>query len=229
MTAQLGQVQAEEEETAFGDAEFQRTDRLLLIGCLLSGTMVVGPFGAILLLIALQRHRRLSRAGRNPRPWIATVVGTFCLVDGSINFFAWTLDTFAHDTVIGHTFITGYGRMFDGAFFVHYNSGALGGVANHTEKMWQILAISMVMPLRMVSAWAFLQMRSWGLHFMRVSGWLYGMLWVGYTMAMSEDYQERLGRSIYHVPGWWLFNLFYLSPFFTLPYLYTLQARDWRR
>jgi hypothetical protein len=34
---------------------------------------------------------------------------------------------------------------------------------------------------------------------------------------MSLDYQQRLGASIYHVPGWWLFNLFYLSPFFTIP------------
>jgi len=29
--------------------------------------------------------------------------------------------------------------------------------------------------------------------------------------------------------GWWLFNLFYLSPMFVLPYLYTVDKRQWNR
>jgi len=44
-----------------------------------------------------------------------------------INFLPWSLDSFAHDTVLGRTFITGYGRFFDGAFFLDYNKGALVG------------------------------------------------------------------------------------------------------
>ena len=188
-------------EEPLGDADFQRADRWLLVGCLLSGTMIVGPFGAIPLVYGLNQHLRLQRAGRSPRSFVVTIVGTFCMIDASINFFAWTLDTFASTTVVGHTFITGYGRMFDGAFFHNYGSGALGGVANHSEKMWQILAITIVMPLRFVAAWAFLQMRSRGLHFMRVTSWLYGMLWVGYTLAMSLDFATREAISVYNVPG----------------------------
>jgi len=67
------------------------------------------------------------------------------------------------------------------------------------------------MPMRVVSAWAFLQMKTWGLHFMKISGWLYLFLWVGYTMAMSLDFPERMANSEFGM-GWWLFNLFYLSP-----------------
>jgi len=224
-------MSAEVSATVWNDVEAQvkKADRLLLIGCVLSGTMVLGPIGAVPLVIALVRLRRLTVAGFVARPWAASVIGTFCLIDGTINFFAWTLDTFAHTTVIGETFITGYGRLFDGAFFIGYNTSSLGGVANDPEKMWQILAIAMVMPLRVVSALAFLQMKAWGLHFMRVSGWLYGMLWVGYTMAMAQDHEARFGESLFGVPGWWLFNLFYLSPFFVLPYLYTLKASQWNR
>lgn len=204
-------------------------DVLLLIGLVLCGTMLTGPFGAIPLAVALVRCHRRAQAGVARRPWSVTVVGAFCFIDGCINFMPWSLDLLGSHTVIGHTFMTGYGRMFDGAYWVHYNQGALGGTANHTEKMWQVLAVAILMPMRIVGSWAFLQLRRWGLHFMQVTGWLYLMLWVGYTMAMSLDYQQRLGASLYHVPGWWLYNLFYLSPVFVIPYAYTVDERFWRR
>ncbi len=104
-------------------------DGWLLVGCILSGTMILGPIGPIVLGIALWKLYKSVKAGTNVRPWAATIIGTFCLVDGLINFSPWTFDTFAHNTVLGETFITGYGRFFDGAFYLDYNSGALGGVA----------------------------------------------------------------------------------------------------
>jgi hypothetical protein len=207
---------------------FEANDGLLLVGCILSGTMILGPVGPIVLGVALWKLYKSVKAGINVRPWAATVIGTFCMVDGLINFSPWTFDTFAHNTVLGETFITGYGRFFDGAFFLKYNTGALGGVANHSEKMWQYLAVFILMPMRIVSAWAFLQMRTWGLHFMKISGWLYLFLWVGYTMAMSLDFPERMANSEFGM-GWWLFNLFYLSPMFVLPYLYTVDKSKWNR
>jgi uncharacterized protein (DUF983 family) len=203
-------------------------DGWLAAGVFLCGTMLLGPFGAIPLIIGLVKLWRSVKAGTNVRPWAATVIGAFCMIDGMINFMPWSLDTFAHNTVLGETFMTGYGRFFDGAFFLHYNQGALGGVENHTEKMWQLLAVFVVMPMRVVSAWAFLQMKTWGLHFMKISSWLYLLLWTGYTMALSLDFQERMATSMFGM-GWWLFNLFYLSPMFVLPYLYTVDKRQWNR
>lgn len=203
-------------------------DGWLAAGVFLCGTMLLGPFGAIPLIIGLAKLHRSVKAGTNVRPWAATVIGAFCMIDGMINFMPWTLDTFAHNTILGETFITGYGRFFDGAFFIHYNQGALGGVENHTEKMWQFLAVFIIMPMRIVSAWAFMQMKTWGLHFMKISSWLYLLLWTGYTMALSLDFQERMTTSEFGM-GWWLFNLFYLSPMFVLPYLYTVDKRKWNR
>jgi hypothetical protein len=203
-------------------------DGWLAAGVLACGTMLLGPFGAIPLIIGLVKLRRSVKAGTNVRPWAATVIGTFCMIDGMINFLPWSMDTFAHNTVLGETFMTGYGRFFDGAFYLNYNSGALGGVANDAEKMWQFLAVFILMPMRTVSAWAFLQMKTWGLHFMKISGWLYLFLWVGYTMAMSQDFSARMANSEFGM-GWWLFNLFYLSPMFVLPYLYTVDKRQWNR
>lgn len=204
-------------------------DSWLLVGTILSGTMILGPIGPIVLAIALWKLFKSVRTRTNVRPWAATIIATFCMVDGLINFSPWTFDTFAHNTVLGQTFITGYGRFFDGAFYLDYNSGALGGVANTTEKMWQYLAVFILMPMRVVSAWAFLQMRTWGLHFMKVSSWLYLFLWAGYTMAMSLDFPERMATSEFGVAGWWMFNLFYLSPVFVLPYLYTVDKSRWNR
>ena len=204
-------------------------DGWLLVGCILSGTMLLGPIGPIILGIALWKLWKSVRDGTNRRPWSVTVIGTFCLVDGLINFVPWSLDTFAFSTVLGETFITGYGRFFDGAFYLDYNSGALGGVANHPEKVLQFLAVFIVMPLRVVSAWAFMQMRTWGLHFMKVSAWLYLMLWFGYTIAMCLDFPDRMGSSEFGVAGWWMFNLFYLSPVLIMPYLYTLDNSRWKR
>ncbi len=183
-------------------------DGWLAAGILSCGTMLLGPFGAIPLIIGLVKLWRSVKAGTNVRPWAATVIGTFCMIDGMINFLPWSLDSFAHNTVLGETFITGYGRFFDGAFYLNYNSGALGGVANHSEKMWQYLAVFILMPMRVVAAWAFLQMRTWGLHFM--------------------NFPERMANSEFGL-GWWLFNLFYLSPMFVLPYLYTVDKRQWNR
>ena len=54
------------------------------------------------------------------------------------------------------------------------------------------------------------------------------MLWTGYTMALSLDFEERIGSSEFGL-GWWLFNLFYLSPVFVLPYLYTVDKTRWNR
>jgi hypothetical protein len=214
--------------TTQGHKWIEPADGWLGAGILLSGTMLLGPFGAIPLFVGFYKLWKSVRAGTNVRPWAATVIGTFCMIDGMINFMPWSMDTFAHNTVLGRTFITGYGRFFDGAFFINYNHGALGGVANHTEKMWQLMAVFIVMPMRVVSAWAFLQMKTWGLHFMKISSWLYLMLWAGYTMGLSLDYQERMTTTEFGL-GWWLFNLFYLSPIFVLPYLYTLDKTKWSR
>lgn len=218
-------------DSAGGEAArwVEPADGWLLAGCILSGTMILGPIGPLVLAIAVGKLWKSVKRGTNARPWAATIIGTFCMIDGLINSSPWSFDTFAHNTVLGQTFITGYGRFFDGAFYLNYNSGALGGVANHSEKMWQYLAVFILMPMRVVSAWAFMQMRTWGLHFMKVSGWLYLFLWVGYTMAMSMDFPERVARSEFGVAGWWLFNLFYLSPLFVLPYLYTVDKTRWRR
>jgi hypothetical protein len=211
-----------------GSRWVEPADGWLATGILLSGTMLLGPFGTIPLFIGLYKLLRSVKAGTNVRPWAATVIGTFCMIDGMINFMPWSMDTFAHNSALGKTFITGYGKFFDGAFFYHYNQGALGGVENHGEKMWQLLAVFIVMPMRTVSAWAFLQMRTWGLHFMKISGWLYMTLWAGYTMAMSLDFPVRMANSEFGL-GWWLFNLFYLSPMVVLPYLYTVDKRRWCR
>ena len=101
------------DEDALGKSGHRRwvepADGWLAAGILACGTMLLGPFGAIPLFIGLYKLWRSVKAGTNVRPWAATVIGSFCMIDGMINFMPWSLDTFAHNTVLGETFITGYG------------------------------------------------------------------------------------------------------------------------
>ena len=71
-------------------------------------------------------------------------------------------------------------------------------------------------------------MKTWGLHFMKISGWLYLFLWVGYTMAMSLDFPERMANSEYGM-GWWLSQPLLPLADVVLPYLYTVNKRQWSR
>ena len=96
------------DEPATNSRWVEPADGWLAAGILSCGTMLLGPFGAIPLIIGLVKLWRSVKAGTNVRPWAATVIGTFCMIDGMINFLPWSLDSFAHNTVLGRTFITGY-------------------------------------------------------------------------------------------------------------------------
>lgn len=45
---------------------------------------------------------------------------------------------------------------------------------------------------------------------------------------MTMQFDERMGNTEFGM-GWWLFNLFYLSLFLLLPYLYSVDTKRWCR
>ena len=38
-----------------------------------------------------------------------------------------------------------------------------------------------------------------------------------------------MGGSLNGVTGWWIFNIFYMTPFLTLPWLYAVSRQKWNR
>lgn len=208
-----------------------KTDPWILVGSSLCGTMLLGFIGVIPLIYVLMKERQSVKEGTNLRPLSVTLVGLLCFQDGFANLLSYSLDTWASHTVIGKTFlVNGYGRHFDMAWVNGYNTGLIPGVENTAEKVWQLVCIFILFPLRVVATWAFIQMKSWGLHFLRITSWLYLLVWIGYLLTITIDSQWRMADSDLGVIGWWVFNFpFTVVPPLTLVYLYSIDDRYWNR
>jgi hypothetical protein len=207
----------------------KRGDRWYLAGCLICGTWILGPLGAVVLLYGLYLMRKADKAGVRLRPWAITLVGGFIMVDTSVNMIAWGFDLLpAHDTTLGRSLWIDYGLMVDGAYIFDYNTLALGGVADHGEKSVQIAMVLMSMPIKLAATWGFMKMKRWGLHWMIISYWMYFLIWMIYLPNMLMDFDLRNGASEYGVIGFWLLvNIPFLGPLVLLPYLHTINTRNW--
>jgi hypothetical protein len=206
-----------------------RADKWYITGCLICGTWVLGPIGAVILIYGLLLMRRAEKAGAKIRPWAITLVGGFILVDTSVNMVAWGFDLFpAHDTLVGRSLWVDYGRLVDGAYMLYHNSTAFGGVADHGEKSVQIAMVVMSMPIKLAACFGFLKMKRWGLQWMIISYWMYFLIWMIYLPNMLFDFPLRYGASGTGVLGFWLLvNVPFLGPLVLLPYLHTVRGEDW--
>ena len=215
-------------ESTGGAAEenplMKRADRFLLIGIVLGGTWAFGVFSIPFLWIAYRLMSQAQREGRLTRPWAVTIIGTFCLIDASVNFIGWGTDLFmAHDTTLMRTLWPGYGKLVDGAYYIDYNSLAVGGLANLSEKVLQFYGVLVMYPMRMAAAWAFVKMKRWGLQAMVITSFMYVGFWVAYVANLYLAFNARMGASSWGVTGWWIMVIIYASPFVVLPYLYTVN------
>lgn len=203
-------------------------DRLIFVGCFLSGTIVLGVVGVPMILYGFLILRRLERAEVPIRSWTITFIGTFILLDATLNFIFWSLDLFpAHDTVIARTLWHGYGYLADGAYYIGYNTTSAGGSAAHGEKAIEAASTLLVFPLRIAASWAFLRMKRWGLQMLVITTWVYVSIWITYAVNVVMDHPNRVGASEFGMIGFWLVNLWFFGPFLVLPYLYTVNREEW--
>ena len=112
----------------------RHADRVLLVGCLLVGTQVLGVIGLVVLVVGVLTLRRATAAGEQVRPLAVTVLGVFSLADAATNILGWGIDTFAHGTHVGQVFMTGFGQLVDGGYYIDYNTLLLGGASGAGEK-----------------------------------------------------------------------------------------------
>jgi hypothetical protein len=207
----------------------RQADRVLLVGCLLVGSQVLGPVGLIILAVGVYLLMRAKRAGEEVRPLAVTAFGVFSIVDAATNFLGWSIDTFAHDTHLGQVFMNGFGRLVDGGYYVHYNHLILGGTGVAGEKSWQIFCVFGLFPLRIVASWGFLKLKRWGFDMMLITTWIYAIFWFGYLVNISVDFGNRMGATVFGVVGWWVFDIWYITPFVILPWMYAVNRRKWNR
>jgi len=204
-------------------------DRWLITGAVLAGSLILSPIGLVVIAIGFVKMARAKSSGEFVRPAAVTLFGMFAMVDAAANFVGWSLDLWAHDTRLVEWGLTGWGRLFDGAYYLDYNSLWAGGAAAAGEKSWEFFCILGLFPARLVAAYGFIKLKRWGYRWMIITSWGYMMCWLGYLVNMVVNFPERFGSTAFGVTGWWVFDIWYMTPFLTLPWLYALDRRRWSR
>jgi hypothetical protein len=201
----------------------RQADRWLIAGTILMGTVVLGIFGLPLFLYGLSLQRNAQREGLTVRPLIVTLIGYMVMLDAALNTFGWAIDLLANHTLTSRLFLPMWGNMFDGGYFWHYNELAVGGASAPGEKAWEVLGIFVVFPMRIAACIGFLKMKRWGHQWMIVTCWTGVLMWVGYVANMTVYANIRYSHVVFPVWGWWLYDIFYITPFIAIPYLHTVN------
>lgn len=198
-------------------------DKWMIGGATLMGTAILGIFGLPLFLKGLLMQRKGQQNGLTMRPIIVTLIGYMVLLDGALNTFGWAVDLFANHTYVSRLFLPTWGNMFDAGYYWHYNELAVGGASAPGEKAWEVLGIFVVFPMRMAACIGFLQMKRWGHQWMVVTCWTGILMWMGYVANMTMYADLRFSNVVFPVLGWWIYDIFYITPFVSIPYLHTVN------
>jgi hypothetical protein len=201
----------------------READRWLIAGTILMGTAVLGIFGLPLFLRGLALQIKAQKQGLSVRPTIVTLIGYMVMLDAALNTFGWAIDLFANHTFASRIFLPTWGNMFDAGYFWHYNELSFGGASAPGEKAWEVLGIFVVFPMRIAACIGFLQMKRWGHQWLILTCWTGVLMWVGYVANMTVYADLRYTGVVFPVIGWWLYNIFYITPFVALPYLHTVN------
>ncbi|OBJ83657.1 hypothetical protein A5640_17490 [Mycobacterium asiaticum] len=201
----------------------RQADKWLISGSLLIGTAALGIFGLPLFLRGVWLLRRAQRTGLSVRPMLVTLLGYLVIIDAAINTVGWALDMVGNHTLLGRVLLVGWGNMFDAGYFWHFNELWIGGAAGPGEKGWEIGLIFTVFTMRIAAGIGFLQMKRWGHQWMVITCWMGVVIWIGYVFNMTMYADVRFSGVILPVVGWWLYDIFYITPFLAIPYLHTVN------
>jgi hypothetical protein len=181
----------------------READRWLIVGTLLMGTMVLGLVGLPIFLRGVWLLRRAARSGLSVRPVIVTLI--------------------ANHSLVARFVLTAWGNCFDAGYFWHYNELWIGGAGAPGEKAWEVALILTVFTMRIAAGIAFLQMKRWGHQWLIITCWMGIVIWIGYTFNMTMYADVRYAGVVFPVVGWWLYDIFYITPFLAIPYLHTVN------
>ncbi|MGV0835802.1 hypothetical protein [Mycolicibacterium thermoresistibile] len=201
----------------------RRADVWLICGSVLIGSVVLGVIGLPIFLRGIWLLREAQRDGLAVRPMLVTLIGYLVIIDSAINSFAWSLDLLANHSLLARLLLSGWGAMFDAGYFWHYNELWIGGAAGPGEKAWEVALILTVFSMRIAAAVGFLQMKRWGHQWMIITCWMGVVIWIGYVFNMTMYADARYAGVVLPVIGWWIYDIFYITPFLAIPYLHTVN------
>lgn len=200
-----------------------RADKWMIAGTILMGTGITGFIGLPLFFYGMRLQILAARAGLSVRPLIVTLIGYLVIIDSTLNSMGWAMDLFANHSFINRLITAGWGALFDGGYFWHYNELYVGGAGAPGEKGWEISLILAVFAPRLAAAIGLLQMKRWGQQWLIVTCWMGLIVWIGYNLNMTFYADIRFGNITFPVLGWWIYDIFYITPFLALPYLHTVN------
>jgi len=200
-----------------------QADKWLIAGAFFMGTAILGLIGLPLFAYGLMLQIRAQKAGLSVRPTIVTLIGYLVFIDAALNSFGWSLDLIANHTLLARVFLMSWGNLFDAGYFWHYNELWVGGATAPGEKAWEIALLPIVFCMRMAAAIGFLQMKRWGHQWLVVTCWFGVVAWGGYIANMTVFADVRYTGVVFPVIGWWLYDIFYITPFLAIPYLHTVN------
>lgn len=201
----------------------RQSDKWLLAGALLMGTAILGPLGLPLFLNGLRLQMNAAKAGYSVRPRIVTLIGYLVFIDAALNSFGWALDLVANHTLLARIFLQSWGNLFDAGYYWHYNELAVGGATAPGEKGWEVALLPFMFCMRMAAAIGFLQMKRWGHQWLVITCWMGLISWSGYVANMTVFADVRYAGVAFPVIGWWLYDIFYITPYLAIPYLHTVN------
>ena len=167
--------------------------------------------------------RRAQRNGLSVRPMLVTLLGYLVIIDAAINTVGWALDVFANHSLLARVLLNCWGNMFDAGYFWHYNELWIGGAAGPGEKAWEVGLILTVFTMRIAAGIGFLQMKRWGQQWLIITCWMGVVIWCAYVFNMTMYADVRYAGVVFPVIGWWLYDIFYITPFLAIPYLHTVN------
>ena len=216
-------VATAESETDEADTTQRDADRSLVIACILTGTMVLSPVAIPFFVRSYRQLREAERRGTLSRPWAITVAGAFSLVEAIVAIVPWSTMLFSHDSVLMTTIWNGYGQLADGAYYIDWNSTALGGTPVVSEYTLAVGWTLFVAAPRVGASWYFLKMERVGLQWMIITSYVGVAVWVTYAVQAIMPWNQRIGASEFGIVAWVLFNLTSISGFVLLPFLHNLN------
>ena len=221
-TLRAGNTAYDDHQQRSREVQWQ-ADKWMMAGAAFMGTAIFGLIGLPLFFRGLVLQIRAQKAGLSVRPTIVTLIGYLVFIDAALNSFGWALDLVANHTLLARVFLMSWGNLFDAGYFWHYNELWIGGATAPGEKAWEIGLLPIVFCMRMAAAIGFLQMKRWGHQWLIVTCWFGVVIWCGYVANMTLYADVRYAGVVFPVIGWWLYDIFYITPFLAIPYLHTVN------
>lgn len=208
-------------ESVFGQS---KADRYMLIGILLSGLVVTLPIGLPMVFYGLHLESRRCREEKSKRPLALAALALWGILNGLVNLYACSTILFASDNWFVKKSFEYYGTMIDLRYWAYgFNTAAWPGPAERFEMDLYIVGMGLFFPMYTVANYGLFQLKKWGYTWAVISAWI----GIFFTFFYVTDHTLAGNKNILEVSapiwGWWIMNGAYLTPFFAVPYLQTMN------